>query len=183
MLWIAEYNPHRQGKAAMRTDTFNWLAGYGAVLSTITFIVQIFRDRARLKIEVQQGREIVGDILRNPRIALYAGMTMTVIYVTNRGRRPVTIKKVGGQRLFPDKGFVCMDVIPQIPCELTEGKQLTVLADEKDLKPTRMESYWVATSAGKTIRLNIAPWYRRWLSRWQRWWHRKANRVPVVAED
>jgi len=144
--------------------TGNALAAYGAILSTITASAQILsflRDRAHLRIYIQHDREIVGD----PR---YAGMTLTMINVSNKGRRPVTITNVGGYRLHPHKAFIVFDATPRIPCELTEGKQLIAMFDQNEVDFTQMEAYEVYTATGTTFRLNVAPLYRRWWSRWKR---------------
>jgi hypothetical protein len=139
------------------------LAIYGAVLSTITAAVQIithFRDRAHLRIRVQHNMEIIGD----PR---YANMTLTIMYVVNAGRRSVTITGVGAYRLSPHNPFVIPDTRPQCPCELTEGKQLTAMVDQRDLDLSLMESWEAYTSTGRTYRLSVIPWYRRWRNRRQ----------------
>ena len=139
------------------------IAIYGAVLSTITAAVQIithFRDRAHLRIRVQHNMEMIGD----PR---YASMTLTIMYVVNAGRRPVTITGVGAYRLSPHNPFVIPDTRPQCPCELTEGMQLTAIMGQSDLDLSLMESWEAYTSTGRTYRLNVIPWYRRWWNRHQ----------------
>ncbi len=139
----------------------NVVSAYAAVMSTIIATVQAFnyfRDRAHIKIRVQSNMEMIGD----PR---YSGMSLTIMYVVNAGRRPITITTVGAYRLFPHKPFVIPDVRPQCPCELTEGKQLTAIIDQKDLDLSAMESWEAYTSTGGTFRLAIVPWYRR---RWNR---------------
>jgi hypothetical protein len=136
------------------------LALYGAVLSTITATAQImahYRDRANIKIRVQPDMETMGD----PRTD---GVTFTIVNVSNAGRRPVTITTIGAYRLHPRKAFVCADTRPPIPHELTEGKQMMAMIDQSDLNHSAIE-YWLASDAtGREYRLNIAPWYKRWLS-------------------
>jgi hypothetical protein len=137
------------------------LAIYGAVLSTITACVQVithYKDRAHLKITVQHNMEMVGD----PR---YANTDLTIMKVVNIGRRPLTITGVGAYRLSPHNPFVMTDTRPACPCELTEGKQLTVIVDQSDLDLSQMESWEAYTSTGRDYRLSIIPWYRRWLNR------------------
>jgi hypothetical protein len=136
------------------------LALYGAVLSTITATAQViahYRDRAKIKIRVQPNMETVGD----PRTD---GMTFTIVYVSNAGRRPVTITTVGAYRLYPRLAFIAPDTRPPIPYELTEGKQLMAMIDQTDLDLAAIE-YWLATDAtGREHKLNIAPWNKRWIS-------------------
>lgn len=137
------------------------LAVYGAILSTITAAVQVIthlRDRAHLIIRVQHGMEIIND----PR---YVNKTLTIMRVSNAGRRPVTITGVAAYRLSPHNPFVMTDTIPQCPCELTEGKQLTGIIDQKGLDLSVMESWEAYTATGGTYRLGVVPWYRRWWNR------------------
>jgi hypothetical protein len=140
------------------------LAAYGAVLSTITAAVQVvshLKDRVDVGIRVQHDMEMIGD----PR---YDDLTLTMFFVSNRGRRPVTITNVGAFRLHPNKAFIVPDTQPRTPCELTEGKQLTAILDQSGMDFSLIESYEVYTATDKTFRLNVAPWYRRWYSRWSR---------------
>ncbi len=147
------------------------VAAYAAVVSTITGTVQVFnyfRDRAHIIIRVQHDMEMMGD----PR---YQGMSLTVMYVVNAGRRPITVTGVGAYRLFPQKPFVITDTRPQCPCELTEGKQQTIIIDQDGLDLSIMESWEAYTSTGKTYRLAVVPWYSRR-------WNRRKFRRKAIAE-
>jgi hypothetical protein len=150
----------------------NVLAAYGAILSTVTASAQILsylRDKARLHIAVQHDMEIIGE--------RYKGMLLTIIKVSNRGRRPVTITNVGAYRLHPHKAFIVPDASPRIPCELTEGKEVKAMFDQSDVDFSLIEAYEAYTAGGHTFRLNVAPWYKRWISRYRRKreWKREAK--------
>jgi hypothetical protein len=80
------------------------LAIYGAVLSTVAIVKQLVTDRVKVKLTVKRDMEMVGD----PR---YAGMSLTIMDVTNAGRRPVTIVGVGASRLYPNKHSVATDTV------------------------------------------------------------------------
>lgn len=139
----------------------NVLAVYGAVLATITAAVQVvshYKDRVLLVVSVQHKMEIIGD-------ARYIDVPLTIMKVVNGGRRPVTITGVGAYRLSPLNPFVIADTIPPCPCELTEGKQLTAMVNEKHVDLSVMESWEAYTSTGKTFRKRVVPWYRGWLNR------------------
>src|ERR1700722_4907497 len=101
------------------------IAVYGAVLSTIAIWRQFLSERAKVKITVSRNMQIVGD----PR---YHGMTLTVLQVTNVGRRPVTIRSFGAIGLYPNKSIVAIDTQPQLPFEITEGKFITSSWDQAD---------------------------------------------------
>jgi len=147
------------------------LAAYGAVLSTITAAVQVvshYKDRAHLKIRVQPNMETMGD-------RLYDGKTLVIMYVSNAGRRPVTIAGVGAFRLFPNKPFVIVDTRPVCPVEITEGKQLTAFMDQSQLDLSAMESWEAYTATGQTFRFAVVPWYRRW-------WNRRKFRSQAIKD-
>lgn len=147
------------------------LAIYGAVLSTITAAVQVvnhYRDRVHLRIRVQSNMETMGD-------PYYDGKTLVIMYVSNAGRRPITITGVGAYRLFPHKPFVIIDSRPQCPVEITEGKQLTAFMDQSQLDLSVMESWEAYTATGSTFRFAVAPWYRRW-------WNRRRFRRHAIKE-
>ena len=153
------------------------LALYGAVLSTITATAQIiahYRDRANIKIRVQTDMETMGD----PRTD---GMTFTIVNVTNAGRRPVTITTIGAYYLFPDKAFIATDCRPQCPHELTEGKQMMAMIDQSDLNHSHIECWQAWDATGREHRLNIAPWYKRWISARRRL--RRARREAKEREE
>ena len=112
--------------------------------------------------------EMIGD----PR---YAKMTLTMMTVVNAGRRPITITGVGAYRLFPQKPFVIPDTRPNCPCELTEGKQMQAIIDEKGVDLSVMESWEAYTSTGGTYRLAVVPWYKRC-------WNRRKFREQAMAK-
>jgi hypothetical protein len=139
------------------------LAVYGAILSTITGAVQIithFRDRAHLRVRAQHNMKMHGD----PR---YAGKTLTLVSVVNAGRRPVTVRNIGAFNLCPEDAFVIMDTRPALPCELTEGKEVTAILDQQGVDLSVVESWEAYTVTGKTLRQAVVPWYRRWWNRRQ----------------
>ena len=105
------YNWHMPAPTFHITISGSVVAAYAAVVSTITGAVQLsnfLRDRARIKVSVRRNMQIVGD----PR---YDGKTLTLIYVANTGRRPVTITTVGAQRLYAHNHIVVPNCNPALP--------------------------------------------------------------------
>lgn len=136
------------------------IATYGAVLSTIAIVRQWKTDRVKIRLTVQKNREIVGD----PR---YHGMTLTILTVTNVGRRPVTITTVGAIRLFPNTNFVAIDSRPSLPCEITEGKYITSIWDQTNLDFSTID-YWAAWDSHRTKhKLREASLFKHWKSVFQ----------------
>jgi hypothetical protein len=125
------------------------IATYGAVLSTITILRQYFGDRIKVTVTVGKNRQVVGD----PR---YQNMTLTVITVTNIGKRPVTITTFGAIGLHPHRSMVAVDTRPVLPCELTEGRYVTSMWDQNDLNFSTID-YWAAwDSRGKIHKVREA---------------------------
>lgn len=90
------------------------VAVYAALVSTITGGVQLWhflRDRARVKLTVQRNMEIIGGPVHRK--------GLTIVRVSNLGRRPVTITTVGARSLFPHNPFIIPECNPQLPHDLT----------------------------------------------------------------
>ena len=133
------------------------IAAYGAVLSTIAILRQVFGDRVNVKLTVKRNMEMIND----PR---YARMTLTILEVVNAGRRPVTITTFGAIRLYPNTNFVAIDSRPQLPCEITEGKYITSIWDQADLDFSSID-YWAAwDSHGRVHKLREASLFEHWRS-------------------
>jgi hypothetical protein len=157
------------------------LALYGAVLATITAAVQVinhFRDRAKVLLTVKKNMKFAPP---DPR---YGNMTMVIITATNAGRRPITITGFGAHFLRPIEAepnwtdWFLSDTRPSLPCEITEGKMVSAFTEQEGIDFDAI-AYWYAwISTGRKCRLNVAPWYKRWLSTWH--WKRARARKPAA---
>src|SRR6266446_5817152 len=136
----------------------NLLALYGAVLSTVTALVQImnhFRDRVKVVLKQRRNMTAIG---MGPQSE---GMTMTLITATNAGRRPVTINGFSC-RLLHEKGrqetdWYLKDVRPALPYEITEGREVTAFLNDAGVNFEAI-AYWYAwSSTGREFRLYVAP--------------------------
>lgn len=150
------------------------LAVYGAVLSTIAIVRQLMGDRVKVKLTV------VRDMAMNdPR---YHGMTLTMVRVTNIGRRPVTIITVAAFGLYPHDNFVATDHRPQLPCEITERQYITTILDQAGID-FPMIDYWAACdSHDRLYKLREASRFKHWKSVFQKKWpfrKKKAERGVV----
>jgi len=152
------------------------IAWYGAVLSTITAIVQVmnhFRDRAKVVLEVRKN-------MRTPDTFRHRDMTMVIITATNAGRRPVTIAGFSVHLLF-GKGkekvtdWFLPDVRPPLPFEITEGKMVSAFLNQANVDFDAIAYWYVWDSVGRRYRLSAAPWYKQWLSAWR--WRRSLKKA------
>jgi hypothetical protein len=144
------------------------IAVYGAVLSTIAILRQYLSDRVKVRFTVGKNREIVGD----PR---YRGMTLTVLTVTNVGRRPVTITTFGAIGLYPHKSMVAAETQPTLPREITEGQYITSNWPQDDIDFSTID-YWSARdSHGREYVLPEASRLKHWKSvrQQKREWRKK----------
>ncbi len=91
-------------------------------------------------------------------------MTLTLLQVTNIGRRPVTITTFGAIRLYPNTNFAAIDTQLQLPCEITEGKYITSIWNQADMDFSTID-YWAAwDSHGRVHKLRQAWWFKHWKS-------------------
>lgn len=156
------------------------VAAYAAIVSTVTGVVQFFnyrRDRARIKVSVRHNQEMIGD----PR---YSGKTLTIITVTNEGRRPVTVNTIGATRPYPQTNLLLLDNRPSLPHELTEGKNLIAILPASDLDLSAIESWYATNAVGKTYWLHVASCYARAMSRrrlLREWRRKKAGKTDSVV--
>ncbi len=153
------------------------VAVYAAVVSTVTVSVQLwyfFRDRARIKLTVQLNMVIIGGPVHRK--------GLTLVRVANRGRRPVTITTVGAQLLFPSNSIVIPECNPQLPHELTEGRDLIAIMPPCDLDFSKIASWEAYDAVGHPYRLHVAPWHARMISRakWRRRWRQERKNSKIV---
>ena len=141
------------------------LAVYGAVLSTLTALVQLsnhFRDRAKVVLQIRKNMAAIGGGRE------YDEMRMVILTATNVGRRPVTINGFGASLLFEkgraDTDWYLPDVNPPLPCEITEGKQVSAHVNQENVDFQLICHWYAWDSAGRHYRLNVAPWYKRRVS-------------------
>jgi hypothetical protein len=148
------------------------LAIYGAILSTLTAIVQVInhlRDRAKVQLKVRKN-------MKSPNMGRrYDGMTMVIISATNIGRRPITMTGFA-MRPLTKKGetvldYYLHDVRPPTPCEITEGKYVAAFVNQETLNFDKVGCWYAWDSTGREYYLHVAPWYKRLLS----WWRRRQN--------
>ena len=131
-------------------------AGYAAIVSTIIAAVQVAnfrRDRPKLNIAVRRNMAIAGDPAAE-------GMTFTMVKVSNAGRRPVTITQIGELHL-QNTGAFYGDIVPPVPCELTEGQYALAKVDEKIVNHDRIRCFYVWDATGRLYRQNHARLHRR----------------------
>jgi hypothetical protein len=139
------------------------IAVYGAILSTITLVIQLsdyFRDKAKVRVTIRKNMKTIND----PR---YRGMTLTIVTATNVGRHPVTIQGFAKRYLFR-KGQKATDAwlndAPKIPEEITEGREVHAYVDQAGIDFGAISHWYCWDSAGGKHRVNEAPWYKRWIS-------------------
>jgi hypothetical protein len=91
---------------------------------------------------------------------LHDGICLTMVTVTNAGRRPVTITNIGLSYL-QGKGAILADMVPRVPCELTEGKFITAFVDEEGLRFEEIRQFWACDAVGHKYKYQFTPWHKR----------------------
>jgi hypothetical protein len=148
------------------------VAAYAAVVSTMTGFIQLsnfLRDRARIKLTARHKMKEFGAMRLGAEL-------LTIITVTNTGRRPVTITGVGALCLHPHDPFVFQTCKPPLPHELTEGKHLNAMMAEGDFDFSTIDRWEAYDAVGRTHRLRVASWRAHTLSNFKRrlQWRREA---------
>jgi hypothetical protein len=108
------------------TITATAVGWYAAIVSTLSSSVQFanyLRDRVHVGVKVQKNMQTVND-------PVHEGMTLTMVKVTNSGRRPVTITNVGLMYL-DDRTF------PIFPANLPRANTSRPLLTRKSCASTR----------------------------------------------
>lgn len=134
------------------------VAWYAAIVSSVLLAVRLadyIRDRARIKVTYQARMRMMGD----PRFGPDA--LLTLVTVTNTGRRPVTIVQLNAQHLRESTGFIFSTSTPQVPYELTEGKYLTGIMKETEYIIDDVAYFSAVDASDKVYRVGVAPWYVR----------------------
>lgn len=152
------------------------IAVYGAVLSTVTILRQYFTDRVKVKVTVRKNMQMVGD----PR---YRGVTLTILTVTNVGKRPVTITTFGAVGLHPHDSLVAVDTNPITPCELTEGKYVLSKLDQSGLDFSTIDYWDACDSHGRLHKLREASRFKHWKSVLQQKREWRRNKKKKKAES
>lgn len=141
------------------------IAIYGAVLSTVVTIKQWLGDRPKVRLVVRRNMEVYN-------VPKYAGMTLTVITITNIGRRPVTITAFGAFCLHPHKSMAGLESQPQLPIEIRDGQYITSYWPQDDFDLSRIDYWYAEDSHHRSYRLRQAPRIEHWKSvlRYKRRW-------------
>ncbi len=134
------------------------VAAYAAVLSSITGAAQLWnynRDRARIKVSAQNDMTMFGDFhFKNNQV-------LCIVTVANLGRRPVTITTVGAHREYPLNPFVVVHCRPNLPHELTEGKNLIAVMPSNEFDSSKV-LWWSASDAvGNQYYSKGGSWFAR----------------------
>lgn len=160
--------------------TGTMVAAYAAVVSSVTAVVQIanfLRDRMRLNVKVSFNRLIFGDPSRDSK------QELILITATNVGRRPITVTGIGAISLYPKNNYVFMDITPNVPVELTEGKYVDALVPQDDFNLAEIRSWEAYTSIGRKVRCNQASWRKRLASDLQWRLHFRRERKKKLAAN
>jgi hypothetical protein len=145
------------------------VAWYAALVATLTAAIQVatyLRERVWVRLMFAKRQQVWGSPEAFPEGKIY-----THIKVVNMGRRPVTFTGVGFTYL-KGGGAVFLKSVPEMPCEITEGKHISVLADESKLDFNRISHFQATDASGRLYRVPVAGlltrvfWtFRRKLSR------------------
>lgn len=127
-----------------------YFAVYGAILSTIIFLWDIFkyyRDKPKLRVQANH-RLLIAMHKSEPRIG---------IDMINVGKRPITIV-ASGFRLDTESHENMATVLdPQLPKELHEGQSHTTFVLPKEIDTSKVLCAWARDPTGREYRSKKRP--------------------------
>ncbi len=94
-------------------------------------------------------------------IAIWGGVTGTLLKVINKGRRPFTVETAGYVFLKKNGGAILGDSMRRGAVELTEGKSITFLAGQESVDFSEINYFAVYDAVGNVYKKYIAPFYKR----------------------
>jgi hypothetical protein len=151
------------------------VAIYGAVLATITAVIQVlnhFRDRIKVLVKVRKNMSNMSN-MDDP-------MVFVIVSAVNAGRRPVTIAGFSVKLLYRENeretAWYLPDVRPRLPHEIKEGGVVAAYLNQEGVDFNSIASWEAWDTAGRQFQLNEASWQKRWLSSWKRRRRRKRQK-------
>lgn len=146
----------------------NVVAWYAAIISTISLMVtgyNIWRDRARIKIEYEPNRILLGDVS-----ALgYKDKKYLSISVINRGRRPIRIESASLKILNKKELALLVDSFSEkrIKVITEDSPTTTFLADQDQIDIKNVWYVLIVDGAGRNYKkyINIFLPIRRFFKR------------------
>jgi hypothetical protein len=144
-------------------DVTKFLALYGAILSSIGFGWNLYRDshdRAKLEVSASIRRFVTAAdgrafaIAQKLSVEGASNQAYIVISVTNVGRRPVMIKGWGGRWCNPINGKRMFTIIGRdLPKMLSEGEYHLEYTDDFKVTGKNVKDLYVWDSSGKEWKL------------------------------
>lgn len=153
----------------------DYVAGYGALIATLSILIPLFKDRSKVKIRFNTNRRILG----HPGIS--KNTTVCTIEVINLGKHPVSLSQVGLYMNQLDKpiSIFADSMSGQYPRVLTQEQPRTEIpAFQEGMDLTKIIYAWAKDNKTKEYRLYISkiPTIRLAILKVKRWLQSK-NKV------
>jgi len=138
-------------KLEISAEAVAWYGAIVATLAAVCSIVNLLRDRAKLRVEVNPGMSMY------PEDSGEEGKTYTVITVSNRGRRPLTVTHVWFEtEKEQDPRWLVPDSVKKGPQQVSEGTAVQyVLLEETDRDLMACKYVCVSDATGRTYRRKL----------------------------
>ncbi len=136
------------------------LATWGTLSGTAGLVIALFsylRDRAKVVIKVTKDWNVIGSPIHD-RNKLYINVN-----VANKGRRPVTISKVGFVFLKRVGGAILADSMRNGPQTLQEGRSADFTLDQKETDFSEINYFTAYDAVGNVYKKGHAHFPRRFL--------------------
>ncbi len=135
------------------------VAFWGALTGTLSLTIGYFsykRDSLKIEVDIKRGWRVMNHPEYDPE------KDYAVITVSNKGRRPVLITRVGYQFLKKGGGVILADSMRKGSRELTEGKSTEYLIEDKELEDFSEICFFAAYDGVNNAHIKyISPFYKR----------------------
>ena len=142
------------------TVTAGTVAWYGAILSTVVFLFEIYKfwkDRPALKITYRTNQQVVADDGTGNFVDTEKGTTFWTVAVSNTGAKDVIVTQVGVEWKGKSGGAVLTkDYSGHVQrFTLVPGDSRTFTISEKLINHTKVKKFWAKDATGKEYKKRI----------------------------
>lgn len=142
------------------TITSGTVAWYGAILSTIVFLFEVFKflkDRPALKIAYKTNQQIVADDGTGKFVNVEKGTDFWTVSVANTGTKDVIVTQVGVEWKEKSGGAVLTkDYSGHVQrFTLVPGDSRTFTISEKLIDHTKVKKFWAKDGTGNEYKKRI----------------------------
>jgi hypothetical protein len=129
----------------------NLLSIYAAIISTLVFIIQLLNyinNRVNIELSYKKNYKVEGGNYDSNK-------TYLILTVRNKGKRPVTIQKVGYLSKKDFQHGIFIDSLIKGPRELLEGKSIDYIVDQEEVDFDKINCFVAYDQVGREYKCKL----------------------------